>query len=91
VRTVSHKLLTPVARIRFGLDINKDNAGNDPFVIKRLTGMDSDIQELDELIDEILTHARLEEVGRSIVGRDELLGKILALCGQSVTKSSVSH
>jgi two-component system sensor histidine kinase RstB len=63
VRAVSHELRTPVARIRFGLQIIEDTAGDDPFVMKQLTGMDSDIQELDELIDEILTYARLEEGG----------------------------
>ena len=63
VRAVSHELRTPVARIRFGVQIIEDTVGDDPFVMKQLTGMDSDIQELDELIDEILTYARLEEGG----------------------------
>ena len=63
VRAVSHELRTPVARIRFGVQIIEDAAGDDPFVAKQLTGMDGDIQELDELIDEILTYARLEEGG----------------------------
>jgi len=63
VRAVSHELRTPVARIRFGVQIIEDTAGDDPFVAKQLTGMDADIQELDELIDEILTYARLEEGG----------------------------
>lgn len=63
VRAVSHELRTPVARIRFGVQIIEDSVGDDPFVAKQLTGMDSDIQELDELIDEILTYARLEEGG----------------------------
>ncbi|MDK2779553.1 MAG: HAMP domain-containing protein [Pseudomonadota bacterium] len=62
VRAVSHELRTPVARIRFGMQIIEDVA-DDPFVSKQLSGMDSDIQELDELIDEILTYARLEEGG----------------------------
>ena len=66
VRAVSHELRTPVARIRFGLQIIEDtmlDSGEDPFVAKQLSGMDSDIQELDELIDEILTYARLEQGG----------------------------
>ncbi|MCT7357422.1 MAG: two-component sensor histidine kinase [Thalassobium sp.] len=62
VRAVSHELRTPVARIRFGLQIIEDSV-DDAYVSKQLTGMDSDIQELDELIDEILTYARLEEGG----------------------------
>jgi two-component system sensor histidine kinase RstB len=63
VRAVSHELRTPVARIRFGVQIIEDTVFDDPFVAKQLKGMDSDIQELDELIDEILTYARLEEGG----------------------------
>lgn len=63
VRAVSHELRTPVARIRFGLQIIEDSVMDDAFVHKQLTGMDADIQELDELIDEILTYARLEEGG----------------------------
>ena len=63
IRAVSHELRTPVARIRFGVQIIDDMAGDDDFVAKQLSGMDSDIQELDELIDEILTYARLEEGG----------------------------
>lgn len=63
VRAVSHELRTPVARIRFGVQIIEDSVGDNPFVAKQLLGMDSDIQELDELIDEILTYARLEEGG----------------------------
>lgn len=62
VRAVSHELRTPVARIRFGLQIIEDSV-DDPFVQKQLAGIDGDIQELDELIDEILTYARLEEGG----------------------------
>ncbi|ASP40553.1 two-component sensor histidine kinase [Bacterioplanes sanyensis] len=63
VRAVSHELRTPVARIRFGLQIIEDSVLDDAFVSKQLGGMDADIQELDELIDEILTYARLEEGG----------------------------
>lgn len=62
VRAVSHELRTPVARIRFGLQIIEDSV-EDKFVQKQLAGIDGDIQELDELIDEILTYARLEEGG----------------------------
>lgn len=62
IRAISHELRTPVARIRFGLQIIEDSV-EDAYVTKQLRGMDSDIQELDELIDEILTYARLEEGG----------------------------
>ena len=58
IHAVSHELRTPVARIRFGMQIIEDVVEDD-FTQKQLKGIDSDIQELDELVDEILTYARL--------------------------------
>ncbi|MGB1092486.1 MAG: ATP-binding protein, partial [Oceanobacter sp.] len=60
LRAVSHELRTPVARIRFGLQIIEDST-DDNFVQKRARELDSDINELDKLVDEILTYARLED------------------------------
>ncbi|WP_447592421.1 ATP-binding protein [Aquipseudomonas campi] len=60
VRAVSHELRTPVARLRFGLEMIGD-AENDQARLKYMTGMDSDIQELDKLVDEMLVYARLEQ------------------------------
>ncbi|MBS3803128.1 MAG: HAMP domain-containing protein [Oleiphilaceae bacterium] len=62
IHAVSHELRTPVARIRFGVQMVEDS--EDPATLhKQLEGIDGDIQELDELIDEILTYARLEQGG----------------------------
>lgn len=62
IHAVSHELRTPVARIRFGVQMIEDC--QDPTSLARqLEGIDGDIQELDELIDEILTYARLEQGG----------------------------
>lgn len=60
VRAVSHELRTPVARLRFGLEMI-ESANNDKAREKYLAGMDGDIQELDKLVDEMLTYARLEQ------------------------------
>lgn len=60
VRAVSHELRTPVARLRFGLEMIGD-AQNEPARRKYMDGMDSDIQDLDKLVDEMLTYARLEQ------------------------------
>lgn len=64
-RAVSHELRTPVARLRFGLEML---AGNDDAGQRRdkLDELDRDIDQLDELIDEILTFARLEEGAPSL-------------------------
>lgn len=62
IHAVSHELRTPVARIRFGVQMIEGT--RDPGALqKQLDGIDGDIQELDELIDEILTYARLEQGG----------------------------
>lgn len=57
---VSHELRTPVARIRFGLQMIEDAVSEDQRN-KQIKDIDSDIEELDKLIDEILTYATLEE------------------------------
>ncbi|XOZ33705.1 ATP-binding protein [Halomonadaceae bacterium KBTZ08] len=62
IHGVSHELRTPVARIRFGVQMIEDC--EDPDMLRsQLGAIDRDIQELDELIDEILTYARLEQGG----------------------------
>ncbi|MCG7601211.1 ATP-binding protein [Halomonas sp. McH1-25] len=58
IRAVSHELRTPVARIRFAVQMVDDMTDQEP-VRRQLKGIDSDIEELDQLIDEILTYARL--------------------------------
>lgn len=62
IHAVSHELRTPVARIRFGVQMLEDSDGASGREAQ-LAGIDADIQELDELIDEILTYARLEQGG----------------------------
>ena len=62
IHAVSHELRTPVARIRFGVQMIEDCPGQEALQ-KQVRGIDGDIQELDELIDEILTYARLEQGG----------------------------
>ena len=57
---VSHELRTPVARIRFGLEMI-ESAMNDEQRRKQIEDIDTDIEELNTLIDEILTYATLEE------------------------------
>jgi two-component system sensor histidine kinase RstB len=62
IHAVSHELRTPVARIRFGVQMIED-CTDEAMRQKQINGIDSDIQELNELIDEILTYARLEQGG----------------------------
>ncbi len=59
-RAVSHELRTPVARIRFAVDMLADTDDEDSRQ-KQRDFIDQDIEELNGLIDEILTYAKLEE------------------------------
>ena len=59
VRAVAHELRTPLARLRFGLDMAA-NADQQPVRSKYFAGMDQDIDDMDELLNEMLTYARLE-------------------------------
>lgn len=58
IRAVSHELRTPVARIRFAAQMVEDMT-DQPAIRRQLQGIDADISELDALVDEILTYARL--------------------------------
>lgn len=59
-RAVSHELRTPVARIRFGLEMLADEE-DEKRRAKSLEDIDNDIEQLDKLIDEILTYSKLQE------------------------------
>lgn len=67
IRAVSHELRTPVARIRFAVQMVEDMT-DQPAIRRQLQGIDADIAELDELVDEILTYARLG--GESVNGAE---------------------
>lgn len=60
VRAVSHELRTPVARLRFGIEMMADTEEAEERH-RQLEGLDQDVDQLNQLIDEILTYARLEE------------------------------
>jgi two-component system sensor histidine kinase RstB len=76
VRAVSHELRTPVARLRFGLEMIGD-AETDAARRKYMDGMDSDIQDLDKLVDEMLTYARLEQGAPALNFQQVDLGNLI--------------
>ncbi|WP_342247310.1 ATP-binding protein [Pseudomonas sp. OTU5201] len=81
IRAVSHELRTPVARLRFGLEMIAD-AESESARRKYMDGMDGDIQELDKLVDEMLTYARLEQGAPALhfqrVDLDALFDQVIA-------------
>ncbi|MGB1270806.1 MAG: HAMP domain-containing protein, partial [Endozoicomonas sp.] len=77
IRGVSHELRTPVARLRFGLDLIAD-AQTVEERETQLNGMDQDIQELDNLVDEFLTYANLEQGAPTIRLKRHDVDKVVA-------------
>lgn len=81
VRAVSHELRTPVARLRFGLEMISE-ATSETSREKYRVGMDRDIQDLDKLVDEMLTYARLEQGSPTLsfqrVDLDALVNQVIA-------------
>lgn len=60
MRAVSHELRTPVARIRFGMEmLAEDDDYNSR--LQQVDMIDKDIEALNNLIDEIMTYAKLEQ------------------------------
>lgn len=56
---VSHELRTPLARIRIALELSEDE--HDPQALhEQLQGIELDARELEHLVDEVLTAARLD-------------------------------
>jgi signal transduction histidine kinase len=56
---VSHELRTPLTRIRMALELLPPDAANEA----RLRGVEADLADLERLIDDVLTAARLDEAG----------------------------
>lgn len=76
MRAVSHELRTPVARIRFGMEIVADE---DEYThrIHQIELIDKDIEALNNLIDEIMTYAKLEQGTPSLDFEDIALVDVL--------------
>jgi two-component system OmpR family sensor kinase len=58
---VSHELRTPLSRIRVALDIAEE--GNDEAAREALGGIAEDLRELERLVEDVLTTARLDLAG----------------------------
>jgi two-component system, OmpR family, sensor histidine kinase RstB len=74
----SHELRTPLARIRLSVEMLKQSA--DP---KTKAGLEQDIAELDDLVDEILLASRLDTVAQNEV-REEI--DLLALAAEECAR-----
>lgn len=62
---VAHELRSPIFRMRFRLDTLEGEAGTEARVAA-LSGTREDLDELENLVDELLDHARLERIEASL-------------------------
>lgn len=67
---VSHELKTPLARFKFSLEII-EGLGNDQKSAAYIHAMKQDVRELDGLIDEMLSYARLD-IQNLVIKREEV-------------------
>jgi two-component system, OmpR family, sensor histidine kinase RstB len=79
----SHELRTPLARIRLAVEMLKQNAD-----AKTKAGLEQDIAELDQLVDEILLASRLETVAHHEVREDI---DLLALAAEECARYDDVH
>ncbi len=56
---VSHELRTPLARLRVALALVEDDANDPGLILAYLPGIQEDVTQLQDLVDEVLTAARL--------------------------------
>jgi len=75
-RAVSHELRTPVARLRFGMEMLADTDDIEQRH-DQLQLLDQDVEQLNQLIDEILTYAKLEQGTPSLKFETFELGGLL--------------
>ncbi len=71
----SHELRTPLSRIRLGIEMFQETGDR-----TRLSGVEEDIAQLDQLIDEILTLSRMESGAVEMEADIDLLGLVAEEC-----------
>lgn len=89
-RAVSHELRTPVARLRFGMEMLAETDDNEQR-FDQLQLLDQDVEQLNQLIDEILTYAKLEQGTPSLKFETIELRQLLLRVGQETTALNTGH
>ncbi len=89
-RAVSHELRTPVARLRFGMEMLADT---DDIAQRhdQLHLLDQDVEQLNQLIDEILTYAKLEQGTPSLRFETLLLRDLLQRVAHETQALNTGH
>jgi two-component system, OmpR family, sensor histidine kinase RstB len=74
---VAHELRTPLARLKFALELLEDAEGGDSGKIREIQG---DVDELEELVSELMRYSQLEgdgELDRSPTSLNDLVGHVV--------------
>jgi len=62
LHSVSHELRTPIARLEFGLELLRErHAAGEPALQKRIAAMETDVEELKTLVNELLSLTQLDQ------------------------------
>lgn len=59
---ISHEIRTPLARLRFALELCEDDSDETSHTYKHLQGMESDLNELETLVNNVLVNSRLDTI-----------------------------
>jgi two-component system, OmpR family, sensor kinase len=66
LHSVSHELRTPIARLEFALELLAERAADPataaPALVKRIAAMEGDVIELNDLVNELLSMSKLDNV-----------------------------
>lgn len=89
-RAVSHELRTPVARLRFGMEMLAETDDGEQRA-EQLQLLDQDVEQLNQLIDEILTYAKLEQGTPSLKFETLDLAQLLRRVGQETLALNTGH
>ena len=87
LHSVSHEIRTPIARLEFAMELLRDAAGHSALV-KRIDGMQGDLAELKELVNELLGMARLD-AGQSLQRQPFALGPALEQCVATLPPAAI--
>lgn len=87
LHSVSHEIRTPIARLEFAMELLRD-AADDPVLSKRIDGMEGDVAELKELVNELLGMARLD-AGQALQRQQFALAPALKDCVDSLPPAAI--
>jgi signal transduction histidine kinase len=85
LHSVSHELRTPIARLGFGLELLRARA--DATLEPRIAAMEGDVEELNSLVNELLSMIRLDS-GQALQLAETPVASLLGECIQALPHSA---